>query len=85
MKIKKALITCAGFGTRFLPISKTIQKEMLPILDRPLIDYVVEDCIKAGITDIVFVINEHNYQVLHYYRENARLYQYLEKMGKLEL
>jgi len=85
MKIKKALITCAGFGTRFLPISKTIQKEMLPILDRPLIDYVVEDCIKAGITDIVFVINQHNYQVLHYYRENARLYEYLEKMGKLHL
>lgn len=54
MKIKKALITSAGFGTRFLPISKTIQKEMLPILDRPLIDYVVADCVKAGITDIVF-------------------------------
>jgi UTP--glucose-1-phosphate uridylyltransferase len=85
MKINKALITSAGFGTRFLPISKTIQKEMLPILDRPLIDYVVEDCIKAGISDIVFVINEHNYQVLHYYRENDRLFQYLKKNNKLEL
>ena len=85
MKIKKAVITCAGFGTRFLPISKTIQKEMLPILDRPLIDYVVEDCIRAGIEEIIFVINQHNYQVLHYYRENQRLYEYLKKMGKLEL
>jgi UTP--glucose-1-phosphate uridylyltransferase len=85
MKISKAVITCAGFGTRFLPISKTIQKEMLPILDRPLIDYVVDDCIKAGITDIIFVISEHNYQVLHYYRENQRLYQYLKKNNKLEL
>jgi UTP--glucose-1-phosphate uridylyltransferase len=84
MKIRKAVITCAGFGTRFLPISKTIQKEMLPILDRPLIDYVVDDCIKAGIEEIIFVINEHNYQVLHYYRENKRLYDYLEKMGKLD-
>jgi len=85
MKIKKAVITSAGFGTRFLPISKTIQKEMLPILDRPLIDYVVADCIKAGITDIVFVVSEHNYQVLHYYRENPRLYQYLKKNNKLKL
>ena len=85
MKIKKALITSAGFGTRFLPISKTIQKEMLPILDRPLIDYVVADCVKAGITDIVFVVSEHNYQVLHYYRENERLHQYLKKNNKSEL
>ncbi len=85
MKIRKAVITSAGFGTRFLPISKTIQKEMLPILNRPLIDYVVQDCVKAGITDIVFVISEHNYQVLHYYRENQRLHQYLKDNNKLEL
>ncbi|MFA6814236.1 MAG: NTP transferase domain-containing protein [Candidatus Pacebacteria bacterium] len=85
MKINKAVITSAGFGTRFLPITKTIQKEMLPILDRPLIDYVVEDCVKAGISDIIFVVSEHNYQVLHYYRENQRLYQYLKKNNKLEL
>lgn len=85
MKIKKAIITCAGFGTRFLPITKTIQKEMLPILDRPLIDYVVEDCVKAGIEEIIFVINEHNYQVLHFYRDNQRLYEYLKKTNKLHL
>lgn len=85
MKIKKAIITCAGFGTRFLPITKTIQKEMLPILDRPLIDYVVEDCVRAGIEEIVFVVNEHNYQIMHYYRENARLYEYLKKFNKIHL
>lgn len=85
MKIKKAIITCAGFGTRFLPITKTIQKEMLPILNRPLIDYVVEDCIKAGIEDIIFVMSEHNYQVLHFYRENNRLKEYLAKTNKSEL
>jgi len=82
MKIKKAIITCAGFGTRFLPITKTIQKEMLPILDRPLIDYVVEDCVKAGIEEIIFVVNEHNYQVLHFYSDNQRLYEYLKKANK---
>lgn len=85
MKIKKAIITCAGFGTRFLPVTKSIQKEMLPILERPLIDYVVDDCVKAGIEEIIFVINIHNYQVLHFYRENHRLYEYLEKMHKLPL
>lgn len=82
MKIKKALITCAGFGTRFLPITKTIQKEMLPILERPLIDYVVDDCVKAGIEEIIFVINSHNYQVMHYYQENERLKKYLAATNK---
>ncbi len=81
--IKKALITTAGFGTRFLPISKTIQKEMLPILGRPMVDYVVEDLVKAGIEEIIFVINEHNIQIQHYYSENLRLYEYLKKMNKL--
>lgn len=84
MPIKKAIITTAGFGTRFLPISKTIQKEMLPILNRPLVDYVVADLIKAGIHEIIFVINQHNLQILHYYSENIRLYHYLEKMNKLD-
>lgn len=85
MKIKKAVITSAGFGTRFLPITKTIQKEMLPILNRPLVDYIVEDCIKAGITEIVFVISEHNNQLIHFYSENKRLYEYLKKMNKLQM
>lgn len=84
-EIKKAVITTAGFGTRFLPISKTIQKEMLPILNRPLVDYVVEDLLGAGVEEIIFVISEHNMQVLHFYRENPRLYNYLEKMGKGEM
>jgi UTP--glucose-1-phosphate uridylyltransferase len=85
MSIKKAIISTAGFGTRFLPISKTIQKEMLPILNRPVIDYVVNDCVKAGIEEIVIVMNAHNYQPLHFYRENKRLYQYLKQMNKLDL
>jgi UTP--glucose-1-phosphate uridylyltransferase len=85
MNIKKAVITSAGFGTRFLPITKTIQKEMLPILNRPLVDYVVEDCIKAGITEIIFVISEHNTQLIHFYQENQRLYNYLKKMNKLAM
>ena len=85
MKITKALITAAGFGTRFLPITKTIQKEMLPLLDRPIIDYVVDDLIAAGVTDIIFVISEHNSQLIHYYRENQRLLRYLTARNKTSL
>lgn len=83
--VKKAVISCAGFGTRFLPISKTIQKEMLPLFNRPILDYIVDDCIKSGITDFIIVINSHNYQPLHYFRENTRLREYLKDMNKAEL
>lgn len=85
MPINKAVISAAGFGTRFLPISKTIQKEMVPILNRPAIDYVVNDCIRAGVRQIVIVMNAHNYQPLHYFRENKRLFKYLNEAGKPEL
>ena len=85
MKIRKAIITAAGFGTRFLPISKTIQKEMLPILNRPTIDFLVADCVAAGIEEIIFVVKEsENRLVEHFYTEYRSLRQHLEKMGKLE-
>ena len=84
-KITTAVITCAGFGTRFLPVTKTIQKEMLPILERPLVDYVVDDCIKAGIKRIIFIVSEHNQQLKHFYRKNDRLSEYLAKMEKSNL
>ncbi len=58
---------------------------MLPIINRPLIDYVVTDLVKAGVEEIIFVISEHNSQLIHYYRENLRLYKYLEKMNKISL
>lgn len=83
MQIKRALITCAGFGTRFLPITKTIQKEMLPILNRPMIDYVVADCVSAGIEEIIFVVKENeNRLVEHFYTESRSLQQHMEKLGK---
>ncbi|GIK83817.1 MAG: UTP--glucose-1-phosphate uridylyltransferase [Patescibacteria group bacterium] len=85
MKIRKALITCAGFGTRFLPITKTIQKEMLPILTRPMVDYVVTDCLAAGIDEIIFVVKENeNRLVEHFYSESRSLKQHMEKLGKAD-
>lgn len=84
MKIKKAIIPAAGFGTRFLPITKTIQKEMLPILSKPIIDYLVDDCVNAGIEEIVFVVNENDDQIQDYYRENLYFKRYLERMNKAD-
>lgn len=59
MKITKAVIPAAGFGTRFLPQTKAMPKEMLPIVDKPVIQYVVEDLVNAGITDIIMVTGYH--------------------------
>lgn len=83
MQIKKAIIPVAGWGTRRLPITKVIEKSMLPIGNRPLADYVVEDCAKAGIEDVYIVIDEKPYsQIKAYYEENAKLNDYLVARGK---
>ena len=83
MQIKKAIIPVAGWGTRRLPITKTIEKAMLPIGNRPLVDYVVEDCVKAGISEIYIVIDEKPFsQIKNYYEENAQLNNYLIARGK---
>ena len=58
-KIRKAVIPAAGFGTRFLPQTKAMPKEMLPIVDKPVIQYVVEELVASGITDIVIVTGWH--------------------------
>jgi UTP--glucose-1-phosphate uridylyltransferase len=78
----KAIIPVAGFGTRRLPITKAIEKCMIPVLNRPIIDYIVEDCVKAGITDIYFIVGEDSSQLRKYYGENMSLEQYLADKGK---
>lgn len=82
MKITKAIIPVAGWGTRMLPITKAIEKCMLPIGTRPVIDYVVRDLIDAGINDIYFVVGEQSTQVQSYYRSNIQLNDYLKRQGK---
>jgi len=85
MKISKAIIWAAGFGTRFLPYTKSVQKEMLPVLARPMIDYVIDDCVKAGVTEIIIVVNEQNgYQIRSFYSENSAMHEYLIRMRKPE-
>ena len=57
MRVRKAVIPAAGYGTRFLPIAKAVPKEMLPLVDKPVIQYVVEEAVASGITDILIVIS----------------------------
>ena len=59
MKIRKAVLPVAGIGTRFLPATKVVPKELLPIVDKPVIQYLVEEAVLSGIEEIVFVIYRH--------------------------
>ena len=84
-KITKAVIPVAGWGTRRLPITKVIEKSMLPVGNRPLVDYSVQELIKAGITDIYMVIsNVEPCQVQEFYRDNLALNDYLIERGKAD-
>lgn len=81
--ITKAIIPVAGWGTRRLPITKIIEKSMLPVGNRPLVDYSVQELITAGITDIYMIIsNVEPCQVKAFYRDNMALNQYLIDRGK---
>lgn len=81
--ITKAIIPVAGWGTRRLPITKIIEKSMLPVGNRPLVDYSVQELIKAGVTDIYMVIsNVEPCQVQEFYKDNLALNQYLVDRGK---
>ena len=84
-KITKAIIPVAGWGTRRLPITKIIEKSMLPVGNRPLVDYSVQELIKAGMTDIYMVIsNVEPCQVQEFYKDNHALNDYLVERGKAD-
>lgn len=85
-KVKKAVLTDAGYATRFLPITKTLPKSMIPILDKPITHYIVEECMVAGITEIVIVATEEGKSIYEDYFHNTvqHIYQQLQKQGKEE-
>lgn len=85
MKIKKAVITAAGYGTRMLPATKSIPKEMLPILDKPAIQYIVEECAGAGITDILIILSRGKQVIEEHFDRSPDLERQLLKSGKVEL
>ena len=71
MKIKKAVIPAAGFGTRFLPLTKSMPKEMLPVLNKPVIHYVVEEAVRSGIKDILIITAAGKRAIEDYFDHNA--------------
>ena len=84
-KIKKAIIPAAGLGTRFLPATKAMPKEMLPILDKPTIQYIVEEASKAGIEDIIIVTGKHKRAIEDHFDNQKELEMVLENKGKADL
>lgn len=84
--VRKAIIAAAGFGTRFLPQTKALPKEMLPIVDKPIIQYIVEELVDAGIEDIVIVTGYHKRSIEdHFDNMSADLRANLKQSNKLEL
>jgi UTP--glucose-1-phosphate uridylyltransferase len=85
MKVRKVVIPAAGFGTRFLPATKSMPKEMLPIIDKPVIHYGVEEALNSGITDIVFITGRGKHALEDYFDYSYELEDALKKSGKEEL
>ena len=83
-KIKKAVIPVAGFGTRFLPATKSTPKEMLPIVDKPIIHFIVEEAVNSGIETIIFITGRHKRAIEDYFDYNPELEFTLKKSGKEE-
>lgn len=83
-KIRKAIIAAGGYGTRFLPATKSISKEMLPLIDKPIIQYIVEELVDSGIKDIIMVIRGNNFNLGNHFDGNFELESHLEKNKKYD-
>ena len=85
MKLRKAVIPVAGLGTRFLPATKTVPKELLPIVDIPSIQYVVQEAVDAGIQEIIFVTGRGKDSIEDHFDEAPELEQVLADRGQTEM
>jgi UTP--glucose-1-phosphate uridylyltransferase len=85
MKVRKCVITAAGWGTRFLPVTRSQPKEMLPLLDRPLIQYAVEEAVQAGIGEVVMVTSPGKDAIKEYFGPHRRLESFLRRKGEAAL
>ncbi len=83
-EIKKAVIPIAGLGTRFLPLSKVIPKEFWPIVDRPMIQYSLEELKDSGVKEVVFILSPYSKNVLDYFKKSSRLEKILQERKKEE-
>ncbi|MEN3034037.1 MAG: UTP--glucose-1-phosphate uridylyltransferase GalU [Aquificaceae bacterium] len=85
MEVRKAVLPVAGWGTRFLPATKAMPKEMFPIIDKPVIQFIVEECLHAGIENVIFVTGRHKRPIEHHFDINTDLEKHLENCGKTQL
>ena len=85
MKIKKAVFPVAGFGTRFLPATKSTPKEMLPVVDKPLIQYAVEEASKIGVEEFIFITHHAKRSIENHFKNDKDLYEMLIEQGKDDL
>ena len=83
-KVRKAVIPAAGFGTRFLPETKAMPKEMLPLVDKPTIQYIVEEILDSGIEEILIISGHAKRAIEDHFDSSPELEQHLLKQGKLE-
>lgn len=84
MKIRKAIIPAAGLGTRFLPATKAMPKEMLPIVDKPTIQYIIEEAVASGIEDIIIVTGKGKRAIEDHFDYSFELEHNLKRQGKME-
>ena len=85
MPVKKAVIPAAGLGTRFLPVTKSVPKELLPILDRPMLQYVVEEAVEGGVEEVIIVTAPGKEGIVSYFQPSPTLEQRLSESGAVEL
>ncbi len=85
MRIKKAIIPAAGFGTRFLPATKVVPKELLPIVDKPTIQYIMEEVVAAGIEEVILITGREKGSIEDHFDISAELENHLRKKGKKDL
>src|SRR5690554_7780763 len=82
MKVHKAIIPAAGLGTRFLPATKAQPKEMLPIVDKPTLQYIVEEAVQSGIEEILIIIGRNKQSIEDHFDRSPELEDHLKNMGQ---
>ena len=83
-KVRKAVIPAAGYGTRFLPATKVIAKEMFPIIDTPTIDLIVREALDSGITEFLIIVSSSKNSIVDYFDRNLLLEHLLKSKGRME-
>src|SRR4030067_91001 len=85
MKIKKAVLPAAGFGTRFSPAPKVVPKELLPIVDKPTIQYIMEEIVEAGIEEVILITGREKGSIEDHFDTSTELENHLKKKGREDL